>query len=75
MSFELQSLEIENEQTVLFWDNLWHKIFLCMNWEHYIDLEYAQEPPWPNGFEKIYKPNPENLHVKRVRIEAFLLDF
>ena len=73
----LQSLEIETEQAVLFWDILWYKTFVCMNCELYLSLEYAHKPPWPTGFEKskIHQPNPENLQFKGSEIGAFLHDF
>ena len=73
----LQSLEIETEQTVLFWDLLWHRSFVCMNCELYLGLKCAHKPPWPTGFEKskIHQPNPEKLQVGGSKIGAFLLDF
>ena len=73
----LQSLEIETEQIVLFWDILWYRNFVCMNCELYLGLQCACKPSWPTGFEKskIHQPNPEKLQVGGSKIGAFLLDF
>ena len=72
----IQSLEIETERTVLFWDFLWCKAFVCMNCELYLCLEYAHMPPWATGFEKskIRQPNPENFSFKGNDFGAFLLE-
>ena len=73
----VQSLYYETWQTVLFWDILCYKNFVCMNCETYLALEYAHKPTWPTGFEKskLHQPNLEKLQFKGSRIEAFLLDF
>ena len=59
----VQSLEIETDQTVLFWDFSWYKTFVCVNCELYLYLEYAHKTPRPTGFEKskIHQPNPKKL--------------
>ena len=64
-------------QTVLFWDILWHKNFVCMNCETYIALEYAHKPTWPTGFEKseIHQPYLEKLQFSGSKIGAFLGNF
>ena len=74
---DLQSLEYETEKTVLFWDVLWHKNFVCKNCETNLDSECAPKPSWPTGFEKskIHQPNPEKLQFKGSKIWAFLLVF
>ena len=73
----IQSLEIETEQTVLFWDILWYRSFVCMNCELYLGLQCACKTPWPTGFEKskIHQPNAEKLQVEGCKIEAFLINF
>ena len=74
--FDIQSLEDETAQTVLFWDILWQENFVCMNCETYLSLECAPKPPWPPSFEKskIHHPNPEKLQFKGSKIQAILLD-
>ena len=73
----VQSLEYETGKTVLFWDILWHKNFVCMNCETNLDSECAPKPPWPTGFEKskLHQPNPEKLQFKGSKIPPFLLVF
>ena len=73
----IQSLYYETGQTVLFWDILWHKNFVCMNCETYLALEYAHKPAWPTGFEKseIHQPYLEKLQFSGSKIEAFLGNF
>ena len=74
---DLQSLEYETEKTVLFWDVLWHKNFVCKNCETNLDSECAPKPSWPTGFEKskIPQPNREKLQFKVCKIPASLLVF
>ena len=76
-TMNLQSLYYETVQTVLFWDILRQKTFVCMNCEIYLVLEYANKPSWPTGFEKseIHQPNHEKLQFYQIKIEAFLLNF
>ena len=59
------------------WGFLWHKIFVCMNCETYIALEYAHKPAWPTDFErsKIHQPYLEKLQFSRSKIGAFLGNF
>ena len=73
----LQSLEYETEKTVLFWDILWHKNFVCMNCVTNLASECAPKSPWPTGFEKskIHQPNPEKFQFEGSKIQAIFLDF
>ena len=74
---EIQSLEYETAQTVLFWDVLWQENFVYMNCETYLASEFAPKPTWPTDFEKseIHKPNPEILQFKGRETPVFLLVF
>ena len=69
----LQSLNYETDQTSVFWEFLWHQIFVYMNCETCISSECAPKPPWPTCFEKskIYQPNLEILQFIGSKIEAF----
>ena len=73
---EIQSLEIETEQTELFWDISWNETFVCMNCALCLASEYDHKPPWPTGFEKskIHQPSPEKLQFWGSKITAILLD-
>ena len=76
-NLKVQSLYHETGQTVLFWDILWYKNFVCMNCDTYLASEYAHKPTWPTGFEKskIYQPYLEKLQFSGSKIGAFLGNF